>query len=96
MVQSGDREVVESDLMDHAQNSVEAAPSRDLQQRFSFSDTRIEYRPLYNIAPTQDVVTVTNDGENHGEHMRWGLVPSWAKDASVGNKMINARAKLRP
>ena len=65
----------------------------NLQQRFSFSDTRIEYRPHYNIAPTQDVLTITNDGENHGGYMRWGMIPSWAKDASIGNRMINARGE---
>ena len=65
----------------------------NLQRRLSFGDTRIEYRPHYNIALTLDVRTITNDGENHGEHMRWGLIPPCAKDASIGTRMINARAK---
>ena len=48
----------------------------------------------YNIAPTQDVITITNDGEaNVAQFMRWGLVPSWAKDISIGSRMINARAE---
>ena len=50
-------------------------------------------RPRYNVAPTQTVVTVTDDGTRHLEQMRWGLVPSWAKDPSVGSRMINARAE---
>ena len=45
----------------------------DLEIRFSFRGLDLPYRPHYNIAPTQDVLTITNDGENHGEHMRWGL-----------------------
>ena len=50
--------------------------------------------PWYNIAPTQDVLVVTNrDGQNRPELMRWGLVPFWAKDPSIGNRMINARAE---
>jgi putative SOS response-associated peptidase YedK len=39
------------------------------------------------------VVTVTDDGERHLEQMRWGLVPRWAKDPSIGSKLINARAE---
>jgi putative SOS response-associated peptidase YedK len=52
--------------------------------------------PRYNIAPTQ-VVPVVRIGAQ-GEHrevalMKWGLIPSWAKDAKIGNRMINARAE---
>ena len=49
--------------------------------------------PRYNVAPTQEVLTVTNDGERHGEFMRWGLIPFWAKDLKIGYKMINARSE---
>ena len=49
--------------------------------------------PRYNVAPTQTVVTVTDDGTRHLEQMRWGLVPAWAKDPSIGSKLINARAE---
>ena len=59
--------------------------------RERFADTGPE---RYNIAPTQDVITITSDGEsNAAQFMRWGLVPSWAKDISIGNRMINARAE---
>lgn len=47
----------------------------------------------YNIAPTQPVAAVANDGKNQIDYFRWGLVPSWAKDVSIGAKMINARAE---
>ena len=50
--------------------------------------------PRYNIAPTQNVLAVRNDGSrNRAEMMRWGLVPSWAKDPKIGSRMINARAE---
>jgi len=49
--------------------------------------------PRFNIAPTQSVSVVTNSGERMLETFRWGLVPFWAKDLAVGNRMINARAE---
>jgi putative SOS response-associated peptidase YedK len=50
--------------------------------------------PRYNIAPSQEVpVIVRNDDRNELRPMRWGLVPSWAPDPSVGQRMINARAE---
>ncbi len=59
-----------------------------------FAMSGMEPTPRYNIAPTQDVLTITNDGEsNTGRFMRWGLVPSWAGDVSIGSRMINARAE---
>ena len=62
----------------------------DLQLRFGFAMDPAEVEPRYNIAPTQQVLTVVNEGERLGEMMRWGLVPSWAKDIKIGNRMINA------
>src|SRR5512141_709481 len=48
----------------------------------------------YNVAPTQTVVTIVQrDEQNVLEAMRWGLIPVWAKDMSIGAKMINARAE---
>ena len=49
--------------------------------------------PHYNIAPTQAVLAIPNSRPDHLEFFRWGLVPSWAKDPSIGNRMINARAE---
>ncbi|MGG4104473.1 SOS response-associated peptidase [Paenibacillus lautus] len=50
--------------------------------------------PRYNIAPTQMVTAIINDGStNRIGQLQWGLVPSWAKDASAGAKMINARSE---
>jgi putative SOS response-associated peptidase YedK len=68
-----------------------------------FSELRIRWKldrdlpllkPRYNIAPSQDApVIVSVDGVRSGELFQWGLVPWWAKDPSIGNQMINARAE---
>jgi len=58
-------------------------------------DGALAVEPRYNIAPTQFVAAVRNDDEQQRElvMLRWGLVPFWAKDPSIGNRMINARAE---
>jgi putative SOS response-associated peptidase YedK len=53
-----------------------------------------ELSPRYNIAPSQPVVTIRQAGDCRVIAMaRWGLVPSWARDASIGYRMINARSE---
>jgi len=54
-----------------------------------------EVEPRYNIAPTQFVAAIRDDVNEERElvMLRWGLVPFWAKDPSIGNRMINARAE---
>lgn len=49
--------------------------------------------PRYNIAPTQYLPVITNEDPRTFAMHRWGLVPFWAKDPSIGNKMINARGE---
>ena len=51
--------------------------------------------PRYNVAPTQDVAVIRQrpNGERVVHRLRWGLVPAWAKDPAIGNRMINARAE---
>lgn len=61
-------------------------------QRFGVAPS-IQVPPRYNVAPTQNVVTVMHNGTAHLDLLRWGLIPSWAKDESVGSRMINARAE---
>lgn len=61
-------------------------------QRFGVAPS-IQVAPRYNVAPTQDVVTIMSNGTAHLDLLRWGLIPSWAKDESVGSRMINARAE---
>jgi len=53
--------------------------------------------PRYNIAPTQAVAVVRSSGTFRSlDLLRWGLVPSWAKDISAGSRMINARSENLP
>ena len=53
----------------------------------------LQVGPRYNIAPTQDVIAVINNGSLHLDMLRWGLIPSWSKEENVGSRMINARAE---
>jgi len=70
------------------------AAVEQLQSRFQFDTPVPEYAPSYNIAPSQEVLAVIRDeAHNRGGWLRWGLVPSWAKDPKVGYRMINARAE---
>jgi putative SOS response-associated peptidase YedK len=61
--------------------------------RFGVARFLEEVGPRYNIAPTQTVIVVSDDGTRTLTEMRWGLIPSWAKDSAIGNRMINARAE---
>ena len=66
----------------------------DLARRFEFDGDWLSFEAAYNIAPTQQALTVRENGEDReAGFMRWGLIPSWAKDPSVGIRMINARAE---
>jgi putative SOS response-associated peptidase YedK len=70
------------------------SPSEAAVALFGVS-TSIAVEPRYNIAPTQFVAAVRDDENKQRElvMLRWGLVPFWAKDPSIGNRMINARAE---
>ena len=59
-------------------------------------EVRANLQARYNIAPSQDVAAVRRAGGDGGRELvmlRWGLVPYWAKDPSIGGRMINARAE---
>lgn len=64
-----------------------------LQEAFSWLDIQGEIKPRYNIAPSQPVAVVPNDGKNQLDFFVWGLIPSWAKDPQIGNRLINARSE---
>jgi putative SOS response-associated peptidase YedK len=69
-------------------------PLEGLRDLFGFEE-RPNFAPRANIAPTQDVLAVRADAgrARHAAMLRWGLVPGWAKDLSIGARMINARAE---
>jgi putative SOS response-associated peptidase YedK len=55
-------------------------------------------QPRYNIAPTQTVLAIRFDEDATPREpvlLKWGLIPSWAKDTKIGNSLINARADLK-
>jgi putative SOS response-associated peptidase YedK len=54
-----------------------------------------EFKPRYNIAPTQNawIIVADEEGSPALSQMRWGLVPPWAKEGSMGAKLINARCE---
>jgi putative SOS response-associated peptidase YedK len=58
-------------------------------------EPQFELSPRYNIAPSQPVPIVRRSrrGAREWATVRWGLIPSWAKDAKIGNRLINARAE---
>ena len=64
-----------------------------LQESFPWLGISPGLEPRYNIAPSQPVAVVANDGKNRLDFFTWGLIPSWAKDPSIGSRMINARAE---
>jgi putative SOS response-associated peptidase YedK len=65
-----------------------------LAAAFGVSETVRNSGPSYNVAPGQLVpVVVERDGIRRLDAFRWGLVPSWAKDLSIGNRLINARSE---
>ena len=70
------------------------SPSEATAALFGASGS-LDIKPRYNIAPTQDIAAICLDKDRGRElkPLRWGLVPSWAKDPSIGNRMINARAE---
>jgi putative SOS response-associated peptidase YedK len=49
--------------------------------------------PRYNISPSQPVAVIANNQRDELDFFVWGLIPSWAKDPSIGDRMINARAE---
>ncbi|SFL59775.1 Putative SOS response-associated peptidase YedK [Paenibacillus sp. 1_12] len=66
----------------------------ELMLRFMLENSTPVYAPRYNVAPGQMVPAIINDGkQNKLGQLRWGLIPSWAKDTKIGYKMINARVE---
>lgn len=69
-------------------------PLQVLFDYFYIQDIALDYEPRYNIAPSQSVLAVVSDGkQNRLGYLKWGLIPRWAKDPSIGPKLINARAE---
>ena len=69
-------------------------PLQELKKRFPIDVAAVEVTPNYNVAPTQEILTIIrHDDKNHLEKLHWGLVPFWSKDTKIGSRMINARSE---
>ena len=70
------------------------APPADIARQFGV-DAVPELAPRYNIAPTQDILIIRTDAQARLEavQVKWGLLPSWAKDISMAAKLANARGE---
>ena len=70
---------------------------KELTDRFGLNSFPVNVSPSYNIAPTQPVLTVRSmpgrTRQVKADFMRWGLIPAWAKNTSMGIRMINARSE---
>ncbi len=67
----------------------------DLFSHFDLDEPPTQWQARYNLAPTQPVPVICSV-EGVGRHwylMRWGLIPTWAKETSIGNRLINARSE---
>ena len=65
----------------------------DLQDAFSNYSFPERFAPRFNIAPSQPVLAIPNDNKLRADFFVWGLIPMWAKDPSIGNRLINARGE---
>lgn len=70
--------------------TIDPADAKEIFGDYSFPS---EFAPRYNIAPTQPVLAIANDGRKQADFFIWGLIPSWSKDPAIGNRLINARAE---
>jgi len=65
-----------------------------LKEIFSIDKATCDVTPNYNVAPSQEILAIVRHAyKNWLDKFHWGLVPFWAKDTSIGNRMINARAE---
>jgi putative SOS response-associated peptidase YedK len=70
-------------------------PTKAIVEAFDLTEA-LDLPPRYNIAPTQQVAAIRLDprqGTRQLSLLRWGLIPSWADDPAIGNRLINARAE---
>lgn len=66
----------------------------ELIRHFPIDVSNIGVAASFNVAPSQEVlVIVRHENQNHLKKFHWGLVPFWAKDKTIGNRMINARSE---
>ncbi|MEW6400411.1 MAG: SOS response-associated peptidase [Chloroflexota bacterium] len=70
--------------------TVDPAELKEAFQDYKFPN---QFAPRFNVAPTQPILAIPNDGLNTADFFVWGLVPSWSKEPDIGNRLINARGE---
>lgn len=65
----------------------------DLQDAFSNYNFPVRFAPRFNIAPSQPILAIPNDNKLAADFFVWGLIPMWAKDPTIGSRLINARGE---
>lgn len=71
------------------------ATPKEIKDAFNLN-TDLDFKPSYNIAPSQDILAIVPGDEGNQRQpvwLQWGLIPSWAKDDKIGHSLINARAE---
>jgi len=64
-----------------------------IRERFGVSIRSTIYKARYNCAPSQKLAVISSETPGNLSFYHWGLIPSWAKDSSIGNRLINARGE---
>ena len=64
-----------------------------IRDRFGITVRSAIYKARYNCAPTQKLAVISNENPGELSLYRWGLIPFWAKDPAIGNKLINAKSE---
>jgi putative SOS response-associated peptidase YedK len=64
-----------------------------IQMAFPWLDVPSQMAPRFNVAPSQPIAVIPNTGTDKIDFFIWGLIPSWAKDPKIGNRLINARGE---
>ncbi len=72
---------------------VRSSSIREIADYFNIGHPSFEVEPSYNVAPTQDIIIINNRGVKQLVKCHWGFILAWAKDLSIGYKMINARVE---
>lgn len=67
--------------------------AEDVREQLELGEMPADWQPRFNVAPTQAVPAVLDDTARSVEWLRWGLIPFWAKDESIGSRLINARSE---
>lgn len=68
-------------------------PIEELIRAFGFGSPEMPIPPRFNVAPTEPVAAILDEAPDRLSLLRWGLIPSWASEPSIGNRMINARVE---